>query len=127
MIDTVPNGKWHLRVGTINTAGGRIDQVSHLLAAAGFKQVQKTDHVTVNVSPWILQRVPHAGLGSQVDHLLKTMLLEKRLQRLFLQEVELLELESRRAIKLCKPILFQLGIVVIVEVIDSDNLHTVLE
>ena len=40
----------------------------HLLMAAPLKNVAKAHQIALHIGRWVLQRVAHPGLGSQVHH-----------------------------------------------------------
>ena len=58
---------WHFFVAAIDGRGRGIDQMFHLMVAARFEDVVKSDEVALDVSVGIGDAVAHACLGGQVD------------------------------------------------------------
>ena len=59
---------WHFFVSAIDGRGRGIDQMFHLMVAARFEDVVKSDEVALDVSVGIGDAVAHACLGGEVDH-----------------------------------------------------------
>lgn len=59
---------WHFFVAAIDGRGRGIDQMFHLMVAARFEDVVKSDEVALDVSVGIGDAVAHACLGGEVDH-----------------------------------------------------------
>jgi hypothetical protein len=73
------------------------------------------------------QRVPNAGLGRQVHYPVKTRLGEKFFDPRAIGDIQFDETEIGMGFQPSKPISLQFWIVVIVEVIQTDNLVAALE
>ena len=59
---------WHFLVAAVDGRGRGIDQMFHLMVAARFEDVVKSDEVALDVSVGIGDAVAHACLGGEVDH-----------------------------------------------------------
>ena len=71
--------------------------------AASFEHVQKTLDIRIHVSVRIFQRITHAGLGCEMNHGGKTILVEQRFRRVAVGEIGLHEGEIGLALQDIKP------------------------
>ena len=62
-----------LRVQAINGTGRSIEQVLHLVVAAGLENVEKADHVALHVGIRVRDGVAHTRLSSEVHHLVELL------------------------------------------------------
>lgn len=67
MIDAVMDRKWHAGVCAINAGRTRIDQILDAMVSAALQDVTEANQIGLNASLWILQRIAHPGLCSEVD------------------------------------------------------------
>ena len=101
----------------------------HLAVARELEHVAMADQVRLDVGARVFEAVADAGLGAQVDDAGDVERICERFERIGVREIEALEavavaellLQSR------KPRLLQLGVVIIVETVDSDDLVAALE
>src|SRR5258708_12069361 len=69
MVNTILLGEGDLAVGSINGTGGGKHKVAQVCSpCARFHQIDEPDEITVHVGERILQEVPYAGLGRQIDN-----------------------------------------------------------
>jgi len=88
---------------------------------AAFQDVDETDEVAVGIRMRMGQRVTHSRLGRQVHHPLHTLLGKQRGGGRRVGDVEPLETKAGMPAELRQAVFFQLGIVVVVEVVDSND------
>ena len=91
------------------------------MAAAAFQNVGKAHYIAVDISPWVLQRVAHAGLSGEIDHGVKAVLFKKRFQSREITQVCSGEGEASPVFDLRQPGQFQVDVVVVVQVVQPDD------
>src|SRR5688572_27059834 len=111
----------HVRVRAINRTGGGVGEMFHAMVTATFQDVRERDEIAVNVSMGICQRVAYACLGRKVDDSLRPDTSEQFCRVLTIREVQLLEMKSWSLKKLRQPILFQGRVVVVVQVVYTED------
>src|SRR3984957_9583980 len=121
MIGLVVDRKRQLGVGAVNRRGRRIDQMAALVAPASFQNVEKALEGGGGVSMGMINRVTHSGLCGEVNHRCKTMFGKQLRDRRAIREIGLNEIEPRILAQDSEPRLFQRGIIIIVETVQTDN------
>src|SRR5262249_61828415 len=91
------------------------------MMTATFQHVEKSLDICVGVRMGMFQRMPNAGLCSQMDHLCKAMLLEQGFDCSPIDEIELLEAEAGTFLEDVKARLFQAGIVVVIDAVEAND------
>ncbi len=97
------------------------------IVPAGFKDIEKAVQVRGAVNVGMLDRVPHARLGGEMNHARKPLLGEQTRQTVTIAEVDLRELESVVVLKQGEARFLQGGIVVGVHVVETDNSTPLLQ
>ena len=97
------------------------------VVAAALEDVGEADEIGVDIGVRIDQRMAHARLRREMDDMGKAVTLEQRGHALAVGEIELGELEAVELGELREPRLFQLGIVVVVDVVEADHGLAVLQ
>ena len=92
MVDVLVHRERHLRVGAVDRARRRVDQVLHAVVPAAFEDMQEADEVGVDVGVRVVERIAHAGLRRQVDDPLDAG--ANRARSFAVGEVELVEGEA---------------------------------
>ena len=102
----------------------------HAMVAAPFKNVPETNKIALDVSGWVLKRVANTRLGRQIHDHLRRFLSEQRHQGLALLKGHGLEppglLRSHR-LDLSQTCMFQRGVVIAVEIVNTNNTIALLE
>ena len=80
--------------------------MTNLMVSAGFQNIGEAHDICVNVSSGIFQRVPDAGLSSQIDDRIKTVFREDLIQRRSVFEAAFTEPETRMLDQLSQPSCF---------------------
>ena len=89
---------------------------------ARFEHFEVTVDVGADVSMWISERVPHAGLRREMDDPIDLgMFLDERGECATLGKLQPVEREIRRASQLGKTRLFKGYRVIIIEIVDADH------
>ena len=73
MVHLVGSGIRDFGIAAIDRRTAGIDQMGHLVVTAGFEQVIETHDVAFDVGVGIGDAIAHAGLGSQIDNDVRTM------------------------------------------------------
>ena len=114
----------HLLVAAIDAGGGGIDQVFHLVVAAGLEDVVEADEVALDVGVGVGDAVAHAGLGRQVHHHLGGMGGEEGFDGLFVGDVPLYEGEAGTiGFEFAQAFVLQAHIVVVGDAVDADDFY----
>jgi hypothetical protein len=77
VIDVVMLGKRHALVTAVDAGTAGINEMFDTGVAAAFEDIDEADHVAVHIGMRIDQRIPHPGLGREVDHALRSLALEQ--------------------------------------------------
>src|SRR6476620_7527225 len=91
------------------------------VVAAALQHVEKALEIGIGVSLRMLDRVAHAGLRGQMHDLGKSVLRKQRRDRLAVGKIGLHEGEAGIAPQQLEPRLLQSGIVIAVEIVESDD------
>src|SRR5688572_31403845 len=86
-----------------------------------FEDVCERHEIAVNVSVGICQRISHSCLSREMDDALRPDAAEELGGALSVRQIELLEMESGSIEKLRQPVLFQRGIVVVVQIVHAED------
>ena len=76
-----------LAVQAINRTGRRIEQMLHLVVAAGLKNVEEADHIALHVGIRVRDGIAHARLCSKVHHLVELLGGKEFIDRFLVGEV----------------------------------------
>src|SRR4051812_39871011 len=99
MVHVCVNRKRHLAVEAINRTRAGIDEMLHVVAAAAFENIDKTNHIAVDVGMRILKTVAHPGLSSKVDDDGRTYLMEELRHRGAIGHIDPAKGEARPTVK----------------------------
>jgi len=89
--------------------------------AAAFQNVQEAHQVAFDVDMRMIDRIAHAGLGGQMDDIVRPHLGEQRLHPFPVGQVELPKGKGGKFPQLIEPGLFQRRVVIVVEVVDAGH------
>jgi hypothetical protein len=122
VIDVVVDRERHLRVRPIDGARRGKNKVLDAGLPASLQDVAESDEVGIDVGSRVLQRVADARLRTHVDDRLRSLHAEEARHSRAVCQIEAMEAEARVARQLGEPCLLQPGIVVVVEVVETDHL-----
>src|SRR3954451_10612831 len=88
---------------------------------APFQHVEEASQIRITIGMRIVDRVAHAGLGSEVDDGRKSMLCKQLIGDCTIGEFELHETELRMLPQDIQPQLLQRRIIVAVQIVEPDN------
>jgi hypothetical protein len=94
---------------------------------AAFQDVQKSLEIGVDIGLRLIDRMPNAGLRRKMDHPGKSVFCEQVGGRRPVCEVDLLEGEARIAAQNAETSALQGGIIVAVDVVQSDDAAPIIE
>lgn len=123
-VDGILYLKRHARIGAVHRAARRVDQVRRSKLPTGLKHVDKADQIGLGVNIRLFKRITHTGLRRQMNDLFEGVLREEGGQTFGIGDVQPVERETWQALEYGKARLLELDAVVIVEVVDTDDLHT---
>src|SRR5579871_1961159 len=89
------------------------------------QHVQEPGNVGIDVVVWRRERMAHARLGREMDHLGKAVIREQRRYALTIAEIKPVKPECAVAREHREACLLELGIVIGIEVVDSNNLAAI--
>jgi len=89
--------------------------------AAAFQNVAEAHQVGLDVRTRILERVAHARLCGQIDHVREALLLEQRVHGRVIGHVHVREGETGVGFKFLQAVLLELHIVVVVQAVQADD------
>ena len=98
-----------------------------LAVTTALEDVHEPDEIARCVRVRILERVPDAGLRSEVDHPGRSLRLEQSGDRLLVREVDLRKAKPLEAGELAQPRLLESDVVVRVQVVHADDTAPALE
>jgi hypothetical protein len=127
MIDVLGLDERHRRVGAVDRTRRGVDQVLDAGVAAAFDHVQESGDVALHIDMRILGRIAHAGLRRQMHDAAEAFAREDRLHRGLIGDIDFLESKVRVALQHREARGLQAGIVVGVEIVESDDLIAALE
>src|SRR5689334_5961530 len=88
---------------------------------AGFENIQKSRDIAVRIGMGVDQRVSHAGLCGQMHDATKRMPFEYFHEEDGIRDVQTLKTESRIRCQYPKACLFELRIVIGIDIVDPDD------
>src|SRR5712672_1862103 len=92
-----------------------------------FQHVQKPADVGIDVVVRRRERMTHARLGGEMDHVRKTVIGEQCGDAVAVGEIELVKAKFVVAREFREPRLLELGVVIGIEVIDSNDVASILQ
>jgi hypothetical protein len=94
---------------------------------AAFEYVEKGHEIAIRVGMRIDERVSHASLASEVNHIRKTIFPKQRRSHAAVGEVDLLQTECLERREFLEPSLFKARVIIGIEVVDADDDAPILE
>jgi hypothetical protein len=88
--------------------------------AAAFEDIYEAHQVAVDVGVRVLQGVAHASLGCEVDNALERRFCEQARKAVAVGYIQFDEAEMRMRAQARQPVFFQGGIVIVIEIVDSN-------
>ena len=123
MVDVVVHRKRHPGVGAVDRTRRGIDQVLDPGVPAALEEIDKADQVGVDVGVRVDQGIADPGLGGQVHHRIKTVLVEQLCRWPLRSASSRLTWVKPLALgQGCHARLFQLRIIVVIEIVETDDL-----
>lgn len=98
-----------------------------LIMTTAFQDVEKADQIRVHIRAGIDQRISHPCLGRQINHPVELLLGKELFRQLPIRHVEIRMTELLEFKQLGQTGLFQLRIVIIIEIIQPDHGTTVFK
>ena len=95
--------------------------MSRLLMTTRFKNIYEAHQIRIDVSLRICQRVSNTRLRREVDDSIKAMRFKQAIDPVTIFQPELLKAESGTTFQLGQSIMFELRLIVVVEIIDANN------
>ncbi len=95
----------------------------HLAVPAAFEDIQKADDVGIDVLVGMVEGVAHAGLGGQMDDIVRPQLGKQFFHAAPVGQVEPPERKSGKLPQLVEPGLLQRRVVIVVEVVEAGDGH----
>jgi hypothetical protein len=126
MIGDAVHRERHVGVGPVYRAGRGVHKVLDAIVPAAFEHVQRAADVAAHVGVRILQRVAHARLGCQMHHPREFLAGEELRHGRVVGKIELDGAELRRG-EAPEARLLESHVVVVIEVIESDDLVAGIE
>ena len=137
MRDTILFRKRNLPVQPVHTARTGKHQMFHPVPATTLQHIEKSVDITLNISPGIRNRIPHASLCCQMTNPIEPLIHEQHLHSLTVLQIHTDKTVSRplpamhqfipphlflHNSALCKPAVFQLHLIIIVDIIQPHHL-----
>ena len=94
MIDPILDPKRQALVAAINRRRGSVDEVVDAALSGELDQIAVTDQVRLDVGRWIFHAVADAGLGPEMDNPVEPCIVQRRIERGEVCEVDPLEEEG---------------------------------
>ena len=95
--------------------------------ATPFKDVAKANQVGLDVGMGVGERIAHTRLCGEVDDATRFFSAEKGFYRLAIGNIPLDELEVAVGLQLLQAGTLELGVVIVIEVVDADDVITTLK
>ena len=92
----------------------------NIVVAAPLEDIAGSPPGCVDIRMGVGKRVAHAGLGGEVNHPLRAFLSEEDRHLLAIGDIQFLKAKSRLRQQVRQPVLFQAGIIIIVQIIDAE-------
>lgn len=121
VIDFVVGAEGDFGVAAVDGAAGGVDEVFGGVVAAGFEDVVEADEVGFDVGVWVVDTVANAGLGGEVDDDVRLVLGKQLVDGGFVGEVAFDEGEVFEAFEFIEAGSFEIGVVVRVEAVETDD------
>ena len=93
----------------------------HTVVAAALQNIDEADKVAVDVGVRVLQGIAHACLRRQVHDHIKLLGFEQLRRLLAVGQFLLRKLKTRHRLQLGQPVLLQLHVIVIVQIVKADH------
>jgi hypothetical protein len=122
MVHPVMLAEGHAGVAAIDAGAGGVDQVLHTVVAATLQDVGEARDIALDIGMRIHQRIAHPGLGGQMHHAVEPVLLEQRLHARAVRHIQLHELKARLAREPRQAVMLELGVVVVVQIVQAHHL-----
>ena len=124
--------KRQVGVAAIDRAAAGIHQVFDAVVAAALKDVAKAHQIGLDVGRWVLDRVAHPRLGSQIDHPHGPVLGKGRLNRSAVFQVCLDQIKRdtatrSRGLQLGQPRPFKRWVVIGVQIVEAQHRRAPLQ
>jgi hypothetical protein len=120
-------GKRDLVVRAVDGTGRSEYKVPAGARANSFEYIHETDQIAGDIFIGTGKGVPYSGLGRKMNHGFELAVAEQTVHPLSICEIEGEEPESGPYAELPKPRILESGIVIIVQVVHTDNLKAVLK
>ena len=127
VVHVVMDGKGHLRVGPVDGARGRKDQVPDVVMAAPLQDIDEADEVTVHVGMGVRNRIADPGLGGEIDDDLGLLVFKQGFHGPAVGELRPDKAEVLLLFQDGQAGLFEGDVVVVVQVVQADHVPAVLE
>ena len=121
VIDFVVGAEGDFGVAAVDGAAGGVDEVFGGVVAAGFEDIVEANEVGFDVGVWVVDTVANAGLGGEVDDDVGLVLGKQLVDGGFVGEVALDESEVFEVFELVEAGSFEIGVVVRVEAVETDD------
>jgi hypothetical protein len=120
-------GKRDLIVGAVDGARRSEYKVPAGTRANSFEYIHETDQIAGHIFVWTGKGVPYSGLGCEMNNGFELAVVEKTFHPFFIREIQREEPESGSYAELPKPRIFEPGVVIIVQVVHTDNFKPILK
>ena len=127
VVDRIGFRERGLDVGAVHGTGRRVNQVPHAGLAATLHDVPEPDQVGVDVGGGVVDGVPDARLGGEVDDSVESAFFEQPPNRVSICKVAAHHLKTWNPLKFGGASFLQRDRVVVVEVVEPDDLDAVLK
>ncbi len=124
MINPVVHREGHLGVRSIDRTGRSIDEVGNIGMPATFQNMKKSDEVAFNIDVRVCETVADPRLRRKMEHPLKPLALKESVDGAPIGEIGFDKSEGRFSFELREAAFFQLDIIIIVQIIETDHLMT---
>lgn len=121
VIDFVVGAEGDFGVAAVDGAAGGVDEVFGGVVAAGFEDVVEANEVGLDVGVGVVDAVANAGLSGEVDDDVRLVLGEQLVDGGFVGEVAFDESEVFEVFEFVKAGGFEIGVVVRVEAVETDD------
>jgi hypothetical protein len=127
IIGRVLFGERNLIVGAVDGARRCEYKVAASTRANSFEYIDETDEIAGHIFVGTGKGVPYSGLGREMNNGFELTVAEKTFHPYFIREIQREEPESGSYAKLPKPRILEPGVVIIVQVVHTDNLKPILK
>ena len=116
--------KRHFPIRAINRTRRRINQMFDRIMSTRLQNIEKSRQIAIQISIWICEWISDTGLGGQVDHARRPTGRKKLVDTNLIPKVQFFEFKIRDFIQNCNPWIFQVNIIIIVQIIHPDHFET---